>query len=245
MAIRFFFEYNKTVVQLPVNPEKLNVTVAGSNSTEQIVKLGEINLLKDRKLISLDIASFFPVSASAPYVLTKGKFEGPNFYRDFFEKIQAEKKPVRFIVSDTNINFLASVESFQWGYKAGDDDMQYTLKLKEYREYSAKVVTIKAAPTASNPNAQATSNTKTRAKTGFAIGDTVKKTVCEEYGIYFVSAPCRIKPYRYFGGSHVASSVGLFGACYVAVICYTAVLSLFHAIAACQQVVVVPVAAVE
>lgn len=171
MAIRFFFEYNKKVIQLPVNPETITVKVAGSNKTEEIVKLGEINLLKERRLISLDIKSFFPAESSGPYVLTKGKFKGPAYYRSFFEKVMKDKKPVRFVISDMKVNFLASVESFDWGYKAGDDDMQYTLKLKEYKEYSAKVVTIKTPKQSSTP--KATSKTKARPKTDFAIGDTV------------------------------------------------------------------------
>ena len=70
--------------------------------------------------------------------------------------------------------------------------------------------------------------------------------VCEEQVMHLVSAPCGIQFHRNVGCSHVCSSaIGVFGACYVTVVGNTAVLSRFHVIAACQQVVVVPVTAVE
>ena len=87
MAIRFFFEYNNQVVQLPVNPDKVYVKSSGSNKTEEIVKLGEVNLLRQKKLETLSIECFLPVNSSPPYVLTKGKFEKPDFYIDFFKAI--------------------------------------------------------------------------------------------------------------------------------------------------------------
>lgn len=167
MAIRFFFEYNNTVVQLPVNPEELTISLSGNNKTEEIVKLGEINILRDPKLHSCSIKCFLPVSSNAPYVLTAGKFESPQFYIDFFNKIIRDKKPCRFIVSGTFINMFVSIEDFEYNIKAGDEDTHYTLKLKEYRTFSAKVVTIQQATTT------AVTSATTRTKTGFAIGDTV------------------------------------------------------------------------
>jgi hypothetical protein len=167
MAIRFFFEYEKTVIQLPVNPSEIKITTQGHNVVQEIIKLGEINLLRDRKLKTLTISSFFPRTADAPYVLTKGKFEGPDFYKAFFEKIMHDKKPARLVISDLGVNFLVSIESFEWDVKAMDDDVHYSIRVMEYREYSAKTVVMK------NANAATTSSSSSRAKTGFAIGDTV------------------------------------------------------------------------
>lgn len=167
MAIRFFFEYNNTVVQLPVNPEQISIKSNGNNKTEEIVKLGEINILREPRLHSCSIKCFLPVSSNAPFVLTGGRFEPPQFYIDFFNKIIKDKKPCRFIVSDTSINMFVSIENFEYTRKHGDEDTAYTLDLKEYRTFSAKVVTIQ--PTTS----KAVTSTTTRTKTGFAIGDTV------------------------------------------------------------------------
>ena len=167
MAIRFFFEYNKQVIQLPVNPDSFSITSSSNNRTEEVVKLGQISILKDRKLKTCTFKCFFPVDSNAPYVLTAGGFEPPQFYIDFFNKIKMDKKPCRFIISDTKVNMLVSIENFEWGLNAGDDDIQYTLKLQEYVSYSAKVVKIQTT------TQTATTSTTTRAKSGLAIGDTV------------------------------------------------------------------------
>lgn len=173
MAIRFFFEYNNQVVQLPVNPEEIMINSSGNNKTEEIVKLGEINLLRQKKLEALVIESFLPNDADAPYVLTKGKFEKPQYYIDFFENIRKEKKPFRFIISDTKINMLAAIEDLEYGLKAGDDDIHYSLNIKEYRPFSSKVVKITLPATKAEPAKVTPPPATERPKTGFAIGDTV------------------------------------------------------------------------
>ena len=172
MAIRFFFEFENQVVQLPVNPEEVMINSSGNNKTEEIVKLGEINLLRQKKLEAFMIECFLPTDSSAPYVLTKGKFQKPQFYIDFFEQIRQEKKPFRFIVSDTKINMLAAIEDLEYGLKAGDDDIHYSLSIKEYRPFSSKVVKITLPATKAEP-AKVTAPAAERPKTGFAIGDTV------------------------------------------------------------------------
>jgi hypothetical protein len=173
MAIRFFFEYNNQVVQLPVNPEEIMINSSGNNTTSEIVKLGEINLLRQKKLERLAIECFLPMDANAPYVLTKGKFEKPQFYIDFFEKIRKEKKPFRFIISDTKINMLAAIEDLEYGLKAGDDDIHYSISLKEYRPFSSKVVKIKLPTNKAEPAKVTPPPKQERPKTGFSIGDTV------------------------------------------------------------------------
>lgn len=172
MPIRFFIEFESLVVQLPVNPEELKIVGSGNNKTQEIIKLGEINILRQVKLKECSISSFFPANADAPYVLTKGKFEEPKFYLDLFTKIRDSKKPCRLSVYGTEINFLAAIESFEYTRKGGDPDIYYTLALKEYRPYSARVVVIKEATPQAAPKAEVA--TPQRAKTGFAIGDTVK-----------------------------------------------------------------------
>ena len=174
MAIRFFFEFNNQVVQLPVNPEEIVVKSGGNNKTEEIVKLGEINILREKKLKTISFECFFPKDSSPPYVLTKGKFEDGNFYSEFFEKIRDSKKPCRFIISDTKINMLVSIEDFDSGYKSGDEDLHYHISIKEYRPHEAKIVKIKLPENKAEP-AKVTPPPAAppRPKTGFSIGDTV------------------------------------------------------------------------
>lgn len=172
MAVRFFFEFENRVVQLPVNPEEIILSSSGSNETEEIVKLGEINLLREKKLTECTIEGFLPAHPNAPYIVTSGRFEPPEFYLEFFEKIRAGKTPCRFIISDTEVNMLASIEDLEYGLKAGDPDTHYTMTIKEYRPYSAKTVTIKSPVVATDPP-KIVKPAPERPKTGFSVGDNV------------------------------------------------------------------------
>lgn len=172
MAIRFFFEFENQVIQLPVNPEEIVLKSSGSNKVEEIIKIGEINLLREKKLTECTIEGFLPANPNAPYIVTSGRFEPPEFYLEFFEKIRASKTPCRFIISDIGINMLVSIEKLEHGLTAGDPDIQYSMSLKEFRPFSAKTVVIKAPTTPTDPP-KIEKSAPERPKTGFAIGDIV------------------------------------------------------------------------
>lgn len=176
--IRFFFEYKNQVIQLPVNPAEIIVSSAGSNKTTEIVELGEVNILRRKRLSEYTVQCFLPATADNPYVLTTGQFSAPKFYIDFFEQIRADRLPCRFIISDTDINTLVSIEKFEYGLKAQDDDTHYSLTLKEYRTYAAKQIQVN-----SDQNTGTVVST-TQPKTGFAIGDVVVVTGKGWYNSY-------------------------------------------------------------
>lgn len=142
MSIGIFMEYANELIQLPVNPEELEVVKEGNNDTTEVVKLGEISIPKDTKLATIEFESFLPKYNIGSYIRTKNKFQGPQFYIDFIEKVRSDKKPVRFIVSDTNINMLALIDNFKYSYKAGDEDIYYSIGITEYRDYKVKTVNI-------------------------------------------------------------------------------------------------------
>lgn len=184
MAIRFFFEYGNTLIQLPVNPESIAIKHSGNNRTEEVVKLGEVNIIKDTKLKDCSFNCFFPATSIAPYVLTKGKFEQPQFYIDFFNKIRKEKQPCRFIVSDLSINMLVSIENFEYSIEAGDDDVHYTINLKEYRTYAPKVMRLLVDPV-NPPIASVSKEKRAPAPKSFSVGDAVRATgkyTADSYG---------------------------------------------------------------
>lgn len=176
MSVMFYFNYKWAVLPLPVNPESIEVRVAGTNKTTEIVKLGEINILRDVKLAEMTIESFFPATADGPWVLTKTLFAKPQVYKRLFEELRKEKKPCRLVVSGVGINMEVSVESFEWSMEAGDPDMHYKLQLKEYKPHTIKTVGVKqnnAVKVIVPTVGISTGGNTARQKTGFAIGDTV------------------------------------------------------------------------
>lgn len=170
MDIGFFINYDGQVVQLPVNPEKVEVKFSGNNSTTEIIQLGEINLLKDRKLAEISFSSFFPQDDWFPAIRTRGQFKRPDFYKSFFEGIQEDKKPCRLIITGLNITMKTSVENFSYYHQGGDhEDAYYSLDFKEYRDYHITQIPIDPSlkrPTApaKRPTAPAKSSTPQPAK---------------------------------------------------------------------------------
>jgi hypothetical protein len=144
VAIGFYIEYEGITTQLPINPAELVVSRAGNNESAEVLTLGEVTVIKTPRLADISIESYFPARPDTPAVLTKSNFKEPMYYWNLIVKIRDDKKPARLIITDTNINILVSIESFERKYVAMDDDMHYTLVLKEYKEYGVKTVTVPA-----------------------------------------------------------------------------------------------------
>lgn len=145
MAIKFFFVYDKTLFQLPVNPPELKVKSSGNNQTYDTVKLGQVNVLKDKKLTDITISSFFPSSLNAPWVVASGILaQPPYYYINLLEQIRNNKDTMRLVVADLGVNMEVSIEDFEYGYEAQDDDVKFTLSLKESRENSIKSMMFNA-----------------------------------------------------------------------------------------------------
>ena len=140
--VRLYIEYrNSHQVMLPVNPEKLEITSPGTNSTTNIVNLGDINLLKPRGLCTLSFESFIPSREDAgSYVIKDANLQPSDFYVKFFQAIQEQQEPINFVVSGLNISIKMAVESFKYWWEGQDPDMHYGLSLKEYRDYAIKEV---------------------------------------------------------------------------------------------------------
>lgn len=136
MTIRFFFEYGGIVYQLPVNPETLDISHPGANETIDMVTIGQRNIIKRPQLEQISFGSFLPRNPSPSYVQTKGKFWEPAKYIAMWNKAKADKQPVRFIITGIGVNNLYSIESIDYSMEGGDEDMHFTIELKEYKVFS-------------------------------------------------------------------------------------------------------------
>lgn len=169
--VGIFFEYEDTVVQLPINPEELECTVEGNNDTVEIVKLGEVNLIKDRKLTSISFESFFPKYDWFPGIRTSGEFEDCDYYKQFFLKIMEDKKPCRFVVTGIDFNSflgddkLVTIEEFEITHKAGEhEDAYYSIEIKEYVEHEIATVEVVKKDKTNTKNNKDTNKTKKSTK---------------------------------------------------------------------------------
>ncbi|WP_328802031.1 LysM peptidoglycan-binding domain-containing protein [Paenibacillus sp. LX16] len=149
--------------QLPIVPGKIEISSGGKGSTYDVSKLGEINVIKDPALKEYSFESFFPAS---PMPFTSGTVFEPSFYKDLIEKWMGTKRPIRFIFvgSTFEINTPASIEQFDWSEQSGAvGDIFFSLKLKEYKFYSAQKVVVQQTTATRAGSNTAVAKKKTRA----------------------------------------------------------------------------------
>lgn len=140
MAVQFYLEVEGKRYILPVNPSEIKINRTTSNSTTEVVKLGEVNQLGLKTLADFSFSSFFPTKFTAGYVNPKCTRLTPISWVNVIDGARSGNKRVRVIATDLGINFLASVESFEWGYEDSTGDINYSIDFKEYKDYSAKYV---------------------------------------------------------------------------------------------------------
>ncbi|MCD9026053.1 LysM peptidoglycan-binding domain-containing protein [Cohnella silvisoli] len=145
MTHRIELSYNSGAqkLELPIMPEKIEISGDGGGKVYTVAGLGEINVIKDRGLKEISFESFFP-AADYPFLQPNIPFRPPGEYVQMIESWMATKRPIRFIFAGGyEINTPVSIESFDWSEVAGSGgDLEYKIDLKEYRFYAAKKVTV-------------------------------------------------------------------------------------------------------
>ena len=138
-----FFTRDNTVIRLPVNPDKLPVARELDTDEYNVMGIGQIMVARTPNLRTLTISSFFP-GRIAPYVLTSGRFEPPEFYIQFFESAMNDGVPILytpvryyengqpFMTGDAGFQvFVTSFSTEERGAETGD--FYYDLELTSVR----------------------------------------------------------------------------------------------------------------
>jgi hypothetical protein len=167
---------------LPVNPEKFEVERDGANDTETVVGIGAINILRLPGLRSVSIESIYPnkptTDATAGYLAAVSNeiWEQARFI-DWIETLRDALQSVTLTMSGTHSFVMqAAIESFDYYWTAGDDDLHYTLKFKEWKDYSAQQqlqVSAGAADNPATPAPKTSAQTRGNASGTPAVGSTV------------------------------------------------------------------------
>lgn len=130
----------KEKILLPVPPAEFEISQGNKNTVIDIHDLGEINLLGNKNLATITLSSFFPAQQ---YTFVTSQTQNPYTYVNMIKKWQGLKKPIRLVITQTNINMLCSIENFSYGEKDGSGDVYYTIELKEYRTPAVQAQTQK------------------------------------------------------------------------------------------------------
>jgi hypothetical protein len=134
---------------LPVAPKKIAMKIGNANETMTLINEGEINLIRTAKLTDIEFECLLP-QVKYPFAAYDSGFESADYYLEYFEELKIEKKPFQFIVSrslpgnDFDTDLTVSMEDYQIIEDAGEGfDITVKIKLKQYRSYRTKTVTIK------------------------------------------------------------------------------------------------------
>lgn len=133
-------------IDIPVLPAVLKVSSPGKNERMTVLELGEVLILRNKGLRTIEWDSFLPKS-SAPY--TTGQVRDPLSIVQAIQTARDGKKPLRFLITGTDLgmNVKMGVEFFDYEERSGElGDIYYSIKLYEWRDYSAKRITLPAAP---------------------------------------------------------------------------------------------------
>jgi hypothetical protein len=134
---------NKTV-EMPVAPAEFSFTNTRDNKTTQVLKLGQINEIGTKDLHDFTFDLLIPVHLKVSYVTAQKVLGSARAYLDFIGGWQDSKKPGKLVITDLNYSFPVTVEDFTINMKDGNsNEYVVNLKLREWRDYSAKKVSIK------------------------------------------------------------------------------------------------------
>lgn len=129
-----------TVIQLPVVPEKFNVSLEQNHENFNSISQGDLRLIGHTGLKNISFSSFFPLDDdnNAPYIRSRDWFG--HTFTTIFESMMLRRIPVRLLITETRINLPMTIDRFEYEVgKSGDVD--YTMQLTEFR-----FVKVKGAP---------------------------------------------------------------------------------------------------
>lgn len=142
-------------IQFPVLPETFEVSFGNTNKTVDISGLGEIVILQDRAAIEVSWDSFFPAT-KFPGVQVDNLTPPKTLLKTICEW-KSSDKPVHIILTGTDVNFFAAIQSIQPSEEGGDpDSIYYKIKLKEYREVKVRQVQVNITTKVATVSSQAT-----------------------------------------------------------------------------------------
>lgn len=131
--MEFWLSFNNKaeVLRLPVVPPSFEISKGNNINVVNITEFGEIAVIGIGKLATIEISSFFPIR-DYPFC-QYSDFPKPYECVNLIERWKDSKRPIRLIITDTNINMACCIEDFKYSQKDGSGDVYFSLSLKEYR----------------------------------------------------------------------------------------------------------------
>lgn len=143
----YYFYLGNTL--LPVAPDKLTLKIANKNKTADLINNAEINILKNPGLTEIEFKALLP-NVKYPFAIYKNGFQNALYFLKILENLKVNKLAFQFIVSrqmpNRKVIFDTNMKVSLEEYKITEDsqegfDLYVDIKLKQYKEYTTKVLT--------------------------------------------------------------------------------------------------------
>ena len=140
---------------LPIAPDRMQVSIKNENKTIRLISEGQVNLLKAAGLTEVEFECTIP-QVEYPFAVYTSGFRSASYYLEYFEKLKTGQKPFQFIVTRKmpdgsplyGTNIKVSLEDYRITEDAENGfDLSVKIKLKQYRDYGTKSVSVKGAVT--------------------------------------------------------------------------------------------------
>lgn len=176
---KYIFKYNNrgydNELILPVTPSHFTITNGIKTEVVNLTEVGDLNIpgTESAETITLDV--MFTIQKYS--FVTGPHNSNPYVFTDAFSRWACSHLPVRFVVSDTDVNIRVYIESIQYGTREGDGtgDVYATITMRPWRELAApQVSTVKAStPTGGNKPRTGDSSTQNSKTYKVVRGDTL------------------------------------------------------------------------
>lgn len=136
--IEFWLSYNngEEKLRLPVPPASFRIQRGTTINVINVNNVGEVGVIGKGRLATISLASFFP-KQRYPFV-QYSNFPAPYDCVAMIEKWRNSGKPIRLLITGTDINMACMIEAFQYGEQDGTGDVYFELSLIEYRFITVK-----------------------------------------------------------------------------------------------------------
>ena len=162
-------------IRFPILPTSFKIVTAQQNTAQNVHRKGEINLLGEKSLETVELTSFFPAKEYS-FCQYKGFNTNPYFYANKIKDWKNKKVTPRLLITgEPDINMCVSIEAFEYGEDDASGDVTFTISLKEYVtvEYSKPKKNTKAGKKVKKKKIKKKRSSKAKKTTKY----TVKKVI--------------------------------------------------------------------
>lgn len=130
---QFIISSDDGKVILPVTPKKYSVKSGQMNKVVSVEQLGEALIFGLPTAKKLSFEGFFP-SPDHEYPFVVGSDKSPVDMVEQVSKWKEARTPVRVIITDSPVNLMVGIQSFDWWEQDGSRDVYFSLEFCEYKD---------------------------------------------------------------------------------------------------------------